>query len=187
MSTTTIYFIISLYTAIHSHLRTHDSPWLHRSLCCRLLTVCCDGLLLGLGGVGGAPDDVAAVGVRAHELRAVAVPRQALQLLHNTQDHKAVTSHQYGSSHKPVKPTYAVATNQKLFNRMDAYRYCRMTIMKIINMRTNTTPKTYITKLRRKYWRLSDIRTIASVLEFMDKNYMVYSLAGGCGCCCHLM
>ena len=47
-------------------------------------TVSCIGLLLRCARVGGAPDDVAAVGVRAHELRAVAVPRQTLQLLQHT-------------------------------------------------------------------------------------------------------
>ena len=55
-----------------------DSPG---SVLFRWPTIRCIGLFLWFGWITGAPDDVAAISVRAHELCAISMPRQWFQLL----------------------------------------------------------------------------------------------------------
>ena len=55
--------------------------------CKHVLTIWCCGLLLGLGGVRDTPDGVAAIGVRTHELCAITLPGQRLQLLQQPSSH----------------------------------------------------------------------------------------------------
>ncbi len=50
-----------------------------------VLTIWSVGLLFGFGGIVRAPDDVAAVAVRAHKLCAISMPTQGFQFLQNNE------------------------------------------------------------------------------------------------------